>query len=152
MNVWLAMAAATCGTGPASTVVYPERMTPQHRQHQHSAPFQFSSPGSLKSQHQSSTTSNFTPPAWNMSGLVGAEYTPWRVGNQLWWHNFTDYADDVAREVKAMKAVFGFTAIRVFLHDILHSGTISARFSILIYFVFLKRSTQCNGTRIHVVF
>lgn len=99
---------------PVPWVVYPQRMAaaamtpevhvaePPH--HSHSV---------------ETETTKAASPAWNTSGLVGAEYTPWRVGNQLWWHNFTDYSDDVAREVKMMRTVYGFTAIRVFLHDML---------------------------------
>ena len=35
--------------------------------------------------------------------LVGAEYTPWRAVNQLWWHNYTHFRPDVVREVAAME-------------------------------------------------
>ena len=60
-----------------------------------------------------------TPPAHfhDMSKLVGAEYTPWRATSQLWWHNYTEHRPDVVREVKAMRAVLGFTSVRMFLHD-----------------------------------
>jgi hypothetical protein len=98
---------------PVPWVVYPQRMaaammpsqTPTNTSESQGVP-----------QHRTHSVS----PAWNMSGLVGAEYTPWRVGNQLWWHNFTEYSDDVAREVKMMHSVYGFTAVRVFLHDMLY--------------------------------
>jgi hypothetical protein len=51
--------------------------------------------------------------------MVGAEYTPWRATNQLWWHNYTEYRADVVREVAAMKKALGFTTLRMFLHDML---------------------------------
>ena len=54
-----------------------------------------------------------------MSGLVGAMYCPWRAPNQLWWHNYSQYRPDVVREIAAMHSVFGFTSVRVFLHDML---------------------------------
>ena len=57
-------------------------------------------------------------PKWNTSDFVGAEYTPWRAGSQLWWHNYSDYREEVVAEVASMQSVFGFTAVRVFLHDI----------------------------------
>jgi hypothetical protein len=60
-----------------------------------------------------------TPKFNNMSSLIGAEYTPWRATNQLWWHNYSQHRSDVVREVKAMREVLGFTAVRVFLHDML---------------------------------
>lgn len=56
-------------------------------------------------------------PKFNMSGVVGAEYTPWRATNQLWWHNYSQYRSDVLREVKLMHNVLGFRSLRVFLHD-----------------------------------
>ena len=118
MNAIMVVAACMCASELDNVVVYPQR-TLQHAEHQPSAP----GPTAALLSSSSSSSSHAAQPKWNMSGLVGAEYTPWRVGNQLWWHNFTDYADDVAREVKAMKTVFGFTAIRVFLHDMLYTGT-----------------------------
>lgn len=56
-------------------------------------------------------------PAFDMSPFVGAEYTPWRAVNQLWWHDYAAYRADVARELKAVQAALGFTSLRVFLHD-----------------------------------
>lgn len=56
-----------------------------------------------------------------MSPYVGAEYTPWRATNQLWWHNYTQYRADVVREVGAMRTALGFTSVRVFLHDMVHT-------------------------------
>ena len=103
----------------APLVVYPLRMVQQQ-----TTPTQPPTPP--RPSHQLMHPSAATTPAWNMSGLVGAEYTPWRVGNQLWWHNFSDYADDVAREVKAMRTVFGFTAVRMFLHDMLYFNNSAA--------------------------
>ena len=64
-----------------------------------------------------SVAANNDPPVFRMQPYVGAEYTPWRAGNQLWWANYSQYAGDVEREVKAMRDVLGLTALRVFLHD-----------------------------------
>lgn len=62
-----------------------------------------------------------TPAAefFNMSSMVGAMYTPWRAGNQFWWHKYSQYRADVVNEVSSMHKVLGFTTIRVFLHDML---------------------------------
>ena len=97
---------------PVPRVVYPQRMA--------AAMMPSQTPTNISESHSAHSVIETVSPAWNMSGLVGAEYTPWRVGNQLWWHNFTEYSDDVAREVKMMHSVYGFTAVRVFLHDMLY--------------------------------
>ena len=34
------------------------------------------------------STTNLT--RWDTSGYVGAEYTPWRAGNQFWWHSYKE--------------------------------------------------------------
>ena len=68
------------------------------------------------------------PPArfWDMSKHVGAEYTPWRAGNQFWWHRYSEYRADVQRDVHAMTTVMGFTTVRVFLHDMLWDANSTA--------------------------
>ena len=35
------------------------------------------------------------PKAFDTSGWVGAEYTPWRASNELWWAHYAEYRDDV---------------------------------------------------------
>jgi len=60
-------------------------------------------------------------PAWDTSGMVGAEYTPWRASNELWWHEYQSYRDDVIRELKLAKEVMGFATVRIFLHTMLYA-------------------------------
>ena len=59
------------------------------------------------------------PKFFNTSTMVGAMYTPWRAGNQFWWHRYEDHRADVVKEIRIMSQLLGFTAVRVFLHDIL---------------------------------
>jgi hypothetical protein len=63
---------------------------------------------------------------WEMSKHVGAEYTPWRAGNQFWWYRYSEYRADIQRDVHAMTTVMGFTTIRVFLHDMLWDANSTA--------------------------
>ena len=56
-------------------------------------------------------------PSLDTSAMIGAEYTPWRAGSQLWWANFSGYRNDVARDLHSLRTVLGFTVLRVFLHD-----------------------------------
>ena len=56
---------------------------------------------------------------WDMSKHVGAEYTPWRAGNQFWWHRYAQHRASVQAEIKTMHELLGFTTVRVFLHDLL---------------------------------
>eukprot|EP00927_Polykrikos_kofoidii_P012848 TRINITY_DN15577_c0_g1_i1.p1 TRINITY_DN15577_c0_g1~~TRINITY_DN15577_c0_g1_i1.p1 ORF type:complete len:720 (-),score=123.09 TRINITY_DN15577_c0_g1_i1:112-2121(-) len=53
--------------------------------------------------------------------MVGAEYTPWRASNELWWHEYQSYRRDVIREVRLAKEVMGFTTLRMFLHTMLYA-------------------------------
>eukprot|EP00927_Polykrikos_kofoidii_P012849 TRINITY_DN15577_c0_g2_i1.p1 TRINITY_DN15577_c0_g2~~TRINITY_DN15577_c0_g2_i1.p1 ORF type:complete len:560 (-),score=80.06 TRINITY_DN15577_c0_g2_i1:8-1513(-) len=53
--------------------------------------------------------------------MVGAEYTPWRAPNELWWHEYHNYRADVIREIKFAKEVMGFTTLRIFLHSMLYA-------------------------------
>jgi len=53
--------------------------------------------------------------------MVGAEYTPWRASNELWWHEYQSYRDDVIRELKLAKEVMGFATVRIFLHTMLYA-------------------------------
>ena len=62
----------------------------------------------------------FASPAWDTSSWVGAEYTPWRASNELWWHEYESYKPDLARELPHIKKVLGFTALRVWLHSLLY--------------------------------
>lgn len=59
-------------------------------------------------------------PKWDTERWVGAEYTPWKASNELWWHTYQDYRSDVVRELKLTKEIMGFTSIRVFLHTMLY--------------------------------
>ena len=55
----------------------------------------------------------------NTSTMVGAMYTPWRAGNQFWWHRYEQHRPDVISQVRIMRQLLGFTTVRVFLHDML---------------------------------
>ena len=60
-------------------------------------------------------------PAWDTSKWVGAEYTPWRASNEMWWADYEAYRPDLLRELPAIKEILGFTALRVWLHTMLHA-------------------------------
>ena len=60
-------------------------------------------------------------PPINTSGWIGAEYTPWNASNELWWIDYAAYRPTVDRELYQLKKQFGFTALRVWLHTMLHS-------------------------------
>ena len=53
------------------------------------------------------------------SKWLGAEYTPARATNQLWWFDFDNYIPDLHRELAATKKHLGFTVLRMFLHSML---------------------------------
>ena len=55
------------------------------------------------------------------SGWIGAEYTPWNASNELWWIDYDAYRPTIDRELGQLKKQFGFTALRVWLHSMLHS-------------------------------
>ena len=42
----------------------------------------------------------FASPAWDTSSWVGAEYTPWRAGNELWWHEYESFKPDLDRQLE----------------------------------------------------
>ena len=65
-------------------------------------------------------------PAWDTSKWVGAEYTPWRASNELWWHDYASYRADVARELPLIREVLGFSALRVWVHSMLHADNATA--------------------------
>ena len=60
------------------------------------------------------------------SGWIGAEYTPWRASNELWWNEYDAYRPSVDRELGYLKETYGFTALRVWLHTLLYSHNASA--------------------------
>jgi hypothetical protein len=51
---------------------------------------------------------------------VGAEYTPARATNELWWYDFDSYVPDLHRELASTQKHFGFTALRMFMHSMLY--------------------------------
>mmetsp|Transcript_65224 Transcript_65224/g.129056 ORF Transcript_65224/g.129056 Transcript_65224/m.129056 type:complete len:226 (-) Transcript_65224:112-789(-) len=55
------------------------------------------------------------------AGWIGAEYTPWNASNELWWIEYDTYRPTVDRELRLLKAQYGFTALRVWLHSMLHA-------------------------------
>lgn len=61
-----------------------------------------------------------SPPAWDTSTWVGAEYTPWRASNELWWHDYDAYRPDLERELPQIKRVLGLSSLRVWLHSMLY--------------------------------
>ncbi|KAK3236151.1 hypothetical protein CYMTET_53699 [Cymbomonas tetramitiformis] len=56
------------------------------------------------------------------SKWLGAEYTPARASNTLWWWNFDEYEDDVLLELEAARRHFGYTTLRMFLHPLLYEA------------------------------
>ena len=58
-----------------------------------------------------------TSPKHDTESWVGAEYTPARATNELWWLSYDDYEADVKRELAATQRHLGFKALRVFLHS-----------------------------------
>ena len=56
------------------------------------------------------------------SEWIGAEYTPARAGNQLWWWYFDEYVDDLHRELGAAQKHYGMTTLRMFLHSMLYDA------------------------------
>ena len=63
-----------------------------------------------------------SPPAWNTSTWFGAAYTPSPAGNQLWWHEYEAYAHIVEKELRAVRSVYGFTALRTFIHNMVYDA------------------------------
>lgn len=63
---------------------------------------------------------------YNTAAWVGAEYTPWNASNELWWINYDRYRPTVDRELGLLKEQFGFTALRVWLHTMLHAHDAAA--------------------------
>ena len=61
-------------------------------------------------------------PAVDTEHWVGAEYTPARASNQLWWWQFDAYEEDVTRELSAARRHLGYTAVRMFLHSTLYDA------------------------------
>ena len=64
---------------------------------------------------------NPTPPPAELiqtRSWVGAEYTPARAVNQLWWVDFADFEEEIQAELRGVRRTLGATAIRVFLHDV----------------------------------
>ena len=61
-------------------------------------------------------------PAWDTSTWVGAEYTPWRASNELWWAQYPEYRADVQRELGLIKETLGFNTLRVWLHSMLYEA------------------------------
>ena len=64
-------------------------------------------------------TPSTPPPAWDTSSWVGAEYTPWRASNELWWHDYDAYRPDLERELPQIRRVLGLSSLRVWLHSML---------------------------------
>ncbi len=54
----------------------------------------------------------------NTSSWVGAEYTPARASDQLWWHRYDEFEADIERELRAARHHLGFRALRMFVHPL----------------------------------
>ena len=63
-----------------------------------------------------------SPPAWNTSSWFGAAYTPAPAGNQLWWYEYEKYEPLVKAELQAASTIYGFTALRTFIHSMVHAN------------------------------
>ena len=61
-------------------------------------------------------------PAFNTSSWFGAGYTPSPAGNQLWWYEYARYEPIVKRELTAVAQVYGFTALRTFIHNMVYDA------------------------------
>lgn len=62
------------------------------------------------------------PPAWDTSSFFGSAYTPSPAGNQLWWYEYDKYEPLVKAELQAASTLFGFTALRTFIHSMVHAN------------------------------
>ena len=56
------------------------------------------------------------------SDWYGIEYTPSPSGNQLWWYEYDKYEPLVKFELSNAVAQYGFTTLRVFLHNMLYDA------------------------------
>ena len=88
-------------------------------------------------------------PAWDTSAWVGAEYTPWRASNELWWADYDSYRADLQRELPAIKEIMGFTALRVWVHSMLYSADAVGMKKNMSDFLSLA---DANGLRVGFVF
>jgi hypothetical protein len=61
-------------------------------------------------------------PAFNTSDWFGAGYTPSPAGNQLWWYEYSRYERIVERELTAVARIYGFTALRTFIHNMVYDA------------------------------
>ena len=61
-------------------------------------------------------------PAFNTSSWFGAAYTPSPAGNQLWWYEYSRYEPIIRRELTAVSSVYGFTALRTFIHNMVYDA------------------------------
>ena len=61
-------------------------------------------------------------PAFNTSSWFGAAYTPSPAGNQLWWYEYSRYEPIVKRELSAVARIYGFTALRTFIHNMVYDA------------------------------
>ena len=86
---------------------------------------------------------------WDTSSWVGAEYTPWRASNELWWANYSSFRPDLQRELPAIKATLGFTALRVWLHSMLYAADSAGLKKSMGDFLDLA---EANGLRVGFVF
>ncbi len=75
-----------------------------------------------------STASSLQPvdptavPAFNTSSWFGAAYTPSPAGNQLWWYEYSRYESIVKNELTAAARIYGFTALRTFIHNMVYDA------------------------------
>ncbi len=53
------------------------------------------------------------------SGWLGAEYTPSGASNNLWWHWYPSYVQQIDRELAAAAAHLRVNTLRMFLHSLL---------------------------------
>ena len=56
------------------------------------------------------------------SDWYGAQYTPTPAGNQLWWYEYDKYEPIVKFELANAVAQYGFTTLRMFLHNMVYDA------------------------------
>eukprot|EP00756_Hemistasia_phaeocysticola_P057107 Hpha_TRINITY_DN33739_c0_g1::TRINITY_DN33739_c0_g1_i1::g.25155::m.25155 len=63
-----------------------------------------------------------TAAAWDLSWVVGGEYTPARAPNSLWWWQWQEYTEDVQKELHFASKHLGLNHVRMFLHPMVYDG------------------------------
>ena len=97
----------------ATSAMYP---TNKLSFHTNPNPFQLSTVSS-----SSSLSSSLSIPTYDLSYINGIEYTPALApGNSLWWYNWSDYAEEIDKELNGAVKHFQFNHLRMFLHNMVY--------------------------------